>query len=126
MGSFALAQDRSTGTLNGLPFFTIFTGGAPKAAWKGLMRFTTWHISASLEFFNATHMGTHFEPKCTMGKGKFGLVVDKRPETLEIVRKKGHKFMAEVINYKRTGKLPLFKRVYRKAYFIGQRIIGKL
>jgi len=127
MGSFALdAETRNKGTLKGKPFYLIFTGGAPKAAWKGLMRFTTGHMTAGLEYFDCTHIGTFFEGKCTKGKGKFGLVVDKREETLHKVRGKGFKFVSIVERFEATGKLPLGKRIYRKLYWWGQIVMGKL
>ena len=41
MGSFALNETHSRGTLKGKPFYLIFTGGAPLPAWKGMMKKTT-------------------------------------------------------------------------------------
>ena len=76
MGSFALDETRSRGTLNGKPFYIIFTGGAPKPAWTGLMKKTTAFVPEALRYFGATYIGHHFEPKCVKGRGKFGLVVD--------------------------------------------------
>lgn len=127
IGSFALDREtRTKGTLKGKPFYLIFTGGAPTAAWKGLMRFTTGHMTAGLEYFDCTHIGTFFEGKCMKGRGNFGLVVDQRPDVLTKVHRKGLEFVTIVERFEATGKLPLHKRIYRKFYWWGQVIMGKL
>lgn len=127
MGCFALdSETKSRGTLNGKPFYFIFTGGAPLAAWKGLMRFTTLFLPEGLRFFGATIVGKYFEGKCTVGKGKFGLVVDKRPDSLAAVSARGKRFALFALNFKNTGVLPLGKRITEKAYYIGKRIMAKL
>lgn len=126
MGSFALAEDRATGTLKGLPLYMIYTGGAPMPAWKGLMQKTTSHIPEALKYFDASYMGHHFEGKCTKGRGKFDLVVDKRPESLESVRKQGHAFAEVVESYHRTGKAPIGKRAQSKIMQWGEAVLKKI
>lgn len=126
MGSFALDETRSKGTLNGKPFYMIFTGGAPTPAWKGLMQKTTSYISEGLKYFGGSYMGHHFEPKCVKGRGKFGLVVDERPESLASVRKQGHDFAEAVKKYKETGKAPLKQRAHSKIMRWGESLLKKI
>lgn len=127
LGTLALDQEtRTKGQLKGKPFFFLFTGGAPLPAWKGLMRFTTSHVSEGLRYMGATIVGRDFEGKCTAGKGVFTLVVDKRPETLERMRRKGEKFARFVERFMKTRKLPLYYRMFAKAYLFGQRVMAKL
>ena len=127
MGCFALDHETKTrGQLKGKPFYFIFTGGAPVPAWKGLMRFTTMFVPEGLRYFGATIAGKHFEGKCTLGKGVFGLVVDKRAESLAAVEKKGRIFGAFAKNFKDTGTLPLSHRFTQWAYKRGQHIISRL
>ncbi len=122
MGAFGLDSDsHSLGTFQGKPFFLLFTGGTPSAAWP-LMKRTTSHIPVSLQYFGASILGVHFEPRCTLGRGVFGLVVDKRPESLEAVRLKGVKFAKVVQEFQQTGKLPLKHRLIRKFVSIAQRV----
>jgi multimeric flavodoxin WrbA len=127
IGSFGLdKQSRSIGTLGGKPAYLIYTGGTPMAAWTGLQRRTVSHMSVSLRYFGCVVIGKHYEERCTPGRGKFGLVVDKRPSSLDIVKAKGKKF-AKVVEYKvRTGKLPLFQALMLFAFQTGQKIKKKL
>ncbi|MCB9808653.1 NAD(P)H-dependent oxidoreductase [Candidatus Peribacteria bacterium] len=126
MGCFCLdTETRSKGQLGGKPFFYIFTGGAPKAAWKGLMRFTTMFIRECIRYFGGTITGMLYEGHCTLGKGKFGLVVDKRPKALATARKQGARFALFTRNYKKTGVLPLKHRTIEWFYKKGQRLISK-
>tara|TARA_Y100000310_G_C20632550_1_gene789411 strand:+ start:118 stop:792 length:675 start_codon:yes stop_codon:yes gene_type:complete len=126
LGSFALAEDRSTGTLKGLPFYLIFIGGAPAPAWKGMMQKTSSHLPESLKYFDASYVGHHFEGRCTKGRGKFGLVVDERPESLSEVRKKGHGFAKVVEEYHRTGKAPISKRAQSTIMRWGEALLKKV
>lgn len=126
MGSFALDASRSKGTLNGLPFYCIFTGGAPKPAWEGLMKKTTSHIAEGLKYFGGSHIGTYFEGKCTVGRGQFGLVVDERPESLAAVREKGHAFASIVQKYEQTGKPPLQNRASGAFMKWGESVLKKV
>jgi len=126
IGSFALDMTRSQGTLNGKPFFLIFTGGAPTAAWTGLMKKTTSSIPEALKYFGGTIIGTHFEGKCTEGKGKFGLVVDDRPTSLAKMLEEGLKFAQIVEQYTKTGKLPLKQAMVKKMYHWGQSAMKKV
>lgn len=126
MGSFGLdTETRRNGTLQGKLFYIIFTGGAPFPAWKGMMQRTSSHVSEALKYFGASYMGHHFEGKCTTGPGQFGLVVDKRPESLEAVQKKGAEFANAVENYVRTGKAPVTKRAQSTIMKIGETLLKK-
>ncbi len=127
MGSFALdPESRSIGTLKGKPTYLIYTGGTPMIAWTGLQRRTVSHVPVSLRYFGFTIIGKHYEERCTPGRGKFGLVVDKRPSSLEIVRKKGEAFAKVVEYYAQTGKLPLKERVLLWIFQTGQKIKKRL
>lgn len=127
MGCFALDREtKSLGMLGSKPFYFIFTGGAPLAAWKGLMRFTTISVPEAIRYFGGTIVGKYFEGKCTLGHGRFGLVVDKRPESLAAVRLRGTRFALFVKRFKETGQLPLSKRIVERLYKWGQRIAAKL
>jgi multimeric flavodoxin WrbA len=126
MGSFALDETRSKGTLGGKPFYLIFTGGAPAPAWKTLMQKTTSFVPEALKYFGASYMGHHFEGKCTKGRGKFGLVVDERPDSLEEVRKKGFEFARVVKTFKETGKAPIKQRATAKVMKWGEAVLKKI
>lgn len=126
MGSFALDETRSKGTLNGKPFYLIYTGGAPKPAWVGLMSKTSSHVPEALKYFNASYIGHHYEGKCTAGVGKFELVVDERPETLASLRKQGRSFAEVVLQYSKTGKPPVLNRAKSMIMRIGEAILKKL
>ena len=126
MGSFALDETRSRGTLKGLPLFCIFTGGAPVPAWKTLMRKTTSFVPEGLKYFGASYIGHHFEGKCTVGRGKFGLVVDQRPESIEAVRRKGFDFAKVVSVYEKTGKAPAKHRATAKIMKWGEAVLKKV
>ncbi len=126
MGSFALDETRSRGTLGGKPFYLIFTGGAPAPAWKGLMRKTTSFVPEALSYFGGTYVGNHFEGICTLGRGKFGLVVDQRPDSLASVKQKGLKFAKTVDAFLKTGKLPFVQRTRKKLMRIGEKIMKKI
>jgi multimeric flavodoxin WrbA len=126
MGSFALDATRSRGTLGGKPFYLIFTGGAPAVAWKALMRSTTSFVPEALKYFGATHIATHFEEKCTKGRGAFGLVVDGRPASLENVRAQGSRFAKVVDRFARTGQLPARKKFLRTLTNWGQSVVKRL
>lgn len=126
MGSFALNETRSRGTLKGKPFYLIFTGGAPAPAWKGMMKKTTSFVPEGLKYFGASYIGHHFEGKCTVGRGKFGLVVDKRPESIEAMRRKGFDFAKVVAEYARTGKAPAKHRAMAKIMKWGEAVMKKV
>lgn len=128
MGAFALDEEtHSKGQLNGKPFFLIFTGGAPMIAWKALIHLTTMHVSEAIKYDSGIVLGKHFEPKCMIGRGKFGLVVDKRPESLERMRRKGKKFAEIAKCYKETGRMPGMIRFrynfFSFLYRVGNRIM---
>ena len=126
MGSFALDATRSKGTLKGKPFYLIFTGGSPRAAWTGLMRKTTSFLPVALKYFGGTIAGTLYEGRCMKGRGVFGLVVDKRPDCMERAEKAGAQFAGVVREYATTGKLPLRQNVLYRVYRIGQALVKKL
>lgn len=126
IGAFALDEEtRAKGLLRGTPMYFLFTGGAPKAAWRGLMRFTTSHVREAFRYYGASVIGVHFEGKCMPKRGIFGLVVDKRLASLRKVRAKGRKFAKIVQRFVATKKLPLSYRLVRAVYKWGQRIMAK-
>ena len=126
MGNFALDESKSKGTLGGKPFYLIFTGGAPLPAWKGLMEKTCSYVPEALKYFGASYIGHHFEGKCTVGRGKFGLVVDERPESLASVRKQGNAFAKIVKTYKETGKAPIQHRARGRIMRFGEALLKKV
>ncbi len=127
MGAFALdTETRSHGTLGGKPFFFLFTGGAPVAAWRGLMRFTTLHVREAVRYFGGTIVGTHFAGKCVAGRGKFGCVIAERSDVMSEAGKRGMQFRTLLDRYTATGKLPLKIRLIATFYFYGQRVMAKL
>lgn len=127
IGCFGLdGETRTQGTLGGKPFFFIFTGGAPVAAWKGLMRFTTIFVREATRYFDGTVTGTFYEGRCMPARGTFGLVVDQRPDSLERARRRGRSFADFVRQFTETGKLPLYHRLFEKTYKWGQRVAAKL
>ncbi|MBU0767247.1 NAD(P)H-dependent oxidoreductase [Patescibacteria group bacterium] len=125
-GSFALDETRSKGTLGGKPFFLIFTGGAPAAAWTGLMKKTTSAVPEAIKFFGGSIIGTHFEGRCTKGKGKFGLVVDERPKSLAHMREEGLKYAQVVEEFAKSGKLPVKQSAVKHIYDLGQSVMKKM
>ena len=127
MGCFGLdPETRTKGTLEGKLFYFIFTGGAPKAAWKGLMRFTTMFVREAIRYYGGTVAGLFYEGHTTPGRGKFGLVVDQREKSLAAVYKRGRWFAAFADEFKRTGRLPLRHRLFERMYKFGQRVAAKL
>lgn len=125
-GTFGLdAETRTVGQWGGKPFYLLYTGGAPHAAWRGLFHKTTSFVFTALQYFGGVHAGTHFEGRCMTAKGLFGLVVDKRPDSLSNVRNKGRTF-AELVQYHaETGNLPLRLLMKRRFYQFGQYIQRK-
>ncbi len=127
MGTFALdAETRSNGQLNNKPFYFLFTGGAPSPAWRGLLRLTTLHLSESIRYFGGTPLGKHYEGRAMLGRGKFGVVLDKRPAALRRSEKKGRGFVKHVRRYAKDGSIPLWNRFYTRIYKLGQRVMAKL
>lgn len=125
MGAFALDASHSLGTLNGKPFFLIYTAGAPKAAWP-LFKRTLSSVSMAIQYFGGSILGTFFEGSCTLGRGVFGLVVDKRPARLEVIKAEGVKFLSAVSVFKQTGMLPMKYRLIKRFVRISQLIKRKL
>ncbi|MDD5055274.1 MAG: NAD(P)H-dependent oxidoreductase [Candidatus Peribacteraceae bacterium] len=126
MGSFGLDEKtRSVGTMSGKPAYLIFTGGSPSVTWP-LYRRTLSHVSVGLQYFGCAVVGTHFEGRCTLGRGKFGLVVDKRPATLAAMIEKGKAFAELVKKFKTTGNLPLQYRIKRSIVSAGQKVRRRL
>lgn len=128
IGAFALDQEtHSKGQLKGKPVFLIYTGGAPLIAWKALMYLTTVHVAEAFKYYGAVIIGRYFEPRCLVSKGVFGLVVDKRPRTLETMRRSGRSFAKIVKTFAETGQLPLSTRIIRSIftffYRVGNRIM---
>ena len=125
MGAFALDASHSVGTLNGKPFFLIYTAGAPKSAWP-LFRRTLSSVSIAIQYFGGSVLGTFFEGGCTLGRGVFGLVVNKRPARLDAVKVAGKEFISTVETFKQTGKLPFTYRLIKKFVRISQLVKRKL
>lgn len=125
MGSFALDETHSLGILNGKPFFLIITAGMPKAAWPFVKK-TMSGLPTAIQYFGGSVLGTHFEGGCTLGRGQFGLVVDKRPKSLQAAREKGAKFITQVEAFKATGTLPLTYRLIKKFVRVSQLLKKKL
>lgn len=128
MGTFGLdSETHSKGQFKKKPFGLIFTGGAPMIAWKALMYLTTLHVAEAIKYYDGSIIFRHFEPRCVPGKGKFGLVVDQRPATLEEMKKRGARFGGIAKLYAETGTLPLANRVWSKwfefLYRVGNRIM---
>lgn len=128
MGAFTLdVEGRSRGQLKGKPFFMLYTGGAPMIAWKALLYLTTLHMTEAIKYYDGIVIGKHFEPKCVAGRGKFGLVVDQRPKSLEAMKRKGARFATIAKEYKENGKLPLRTRIaynfFSFLYRVGNRIM---
>ena len=126
MGSFALDETRTKGTLNGKPFYLIHTGGAPLPAWKGMMQKTSSHLPESLQYFGGSYIGHHFEGRCTAGSGNFELVVDKRPKSLASLREQGYRFAEVVETYHKTGKAPVKHRAKGRIMRLGEAILKKI
>lgn len=128
IGAFALDHEtHSKGQFNGRPFVLLYTGGAPMIAWKALMYLTTLHVTEAIKYYGGTVVYRHFEPKSVVGRGKFGLVVDKRPESLALMEKKGRLYAELVMHYAATGKLPAGKQFiyafFTFLYRVGNRIM---
>jgi multimeric flavodoxin WrbA len=127
IGAFGLdTETRTRGQLKSKPFFFLFTGGAPVAVWKGVMRFTTSHVPEAFRYYGGAVIGRHYEGRAMVGRGTFGLILDKRPESLERARRKGERFARIVKQFKEQGTLPLTVRVYEKLYRFGVRVMSKL
>ncbi len=128
IGAFALDEaTHSKGQLKAKPFYLIYTGGAPLIAWQALMYLTTLHISEAIKYYGGTVIDRHFEPKSLPGRGKFGLVVDKRESSLAAVKKKGAKFGVVAMHYAENGSLPTRIRLaysfFSFVYRVGNRIM---
>lgn len=123
MGSFALDETRRKGTLKGLPSYIIFTAGVPMIGWTAMMEKATSCIAEALQYFGASYMGHHFEQKCTLPNGNFGLIVDKRPASLTAVEEKGLVFAKVVAEYERTGKAPLANRARGRIMRMGEKLL---
>lgn len=127
MGEFGLdPETRSLGMLKGKPVFLLYAGGSPSVVWTGLQRRTLSHMPVSLRYFGLSVIGSHYEPRCTLGKGKFELVVDKRPESLAAMQQKGTSFAKIVAYYAKTGKLPFKHLFFKKMFRLGQQMKRKL
>jgi NAD(P)H-dependent FMN reductase len=123
MGSFGLdPETRTLGMLKGKPVYLLYTGGSPAIVWTGLQRRTTSHMPVSLRYFGMAVVGKHYEPRCTPGKGTFGLVVDKRAANLAEVRVKGGKFAKIAGYYAKTGKLPAWQTFLKHLFRFGQQM----
>jgi hypothetical protein len=91
-----------------------------------MMKATSSYLPEALKYFGGSYMGHHFEGKCTVGRGKFGLVVDGRPESLAAVRKKGVSFASVVKTFKETGKAPIKQRAHGKLMKWSETLLKKV
>ncbi len=128
MGAFALDEEtHSKGQFKARPFAILYTGGAPMIAWKALMYLTTLHMTEAIKYYGGTVIYRHFEPKSIVARGQFGLVVDKRPATLDLMRRKGAWFATVAKHYAANGRLPLRSRIiyqfFTFLYRVGNRIM---
>ncbi len=128
MGAFGLDKEtRSKGQFNGKPFAFIYTGGAPMIAWKALMYLTTLHVAEAIKYYGGSVVYRHYEPRCILGRGTFGLVVDQRPKTLALMEKQGKRFATIALQYAKDGSLPASLRLWQwwftQLYRIGNRIM---
>jgi multimeric flavodoxin WrbA len=128
IGTFGLDHEtHSKGQFKGKPFGFIYTGGAPMIAWQALMYLTTLHMAEAFKYYGGTVALRHFEPKCDVARGKFGLVVDKRPKSLALMTDYGKRFAGIAKNYGESGTLPLGRRLWQKwfefLYRVGNRIM---
>lgn len=128
VGSFGLdTATHSKGQFKGKPFGLVYTGGAPMIAWQALMYLTTLHMAEALKYYGGSIVLRHFEPKCVAGKGAFGLVVDKRPATLELMHEYGEHFGRIAKRFAEHGDLPIAERLWRSwfelLYRTGNRIM---
>lgn len=127
IGAFALdSETRSKGQLRAKPFFMIYTGGVPMIAWKALMYVTTLHMTEAIKYYDGTVIGRHFEPKCVVGRGTFGLVVDTRHDTIEAVRTKGRTFGRVALEYAKNGTLPHITRIAQKFFSFLSRVGNRM
>jgi len=127
-GAFMLDEEtHSKGQLKAKPFALLYTGGAPVIAWKALMYLTLLHVSEAIKYYGGTVLYRHFEPRCLPSRGTFGLVVDQRPKTLMLMKKRGERFALDVRHYAKTGNLPFLTRItyqfFSFLYRVGNRIM---
>lgn len=126
LGSFALdAATRSRGQFKGKPFSLLFTGGVPAPGWHALQRKTTSFLPQGLRYFGAYPAGSFYEGSCIPGRGKFGLVVEKRPETLRRTERAAKAFAATVRTYERTGVPPMRHRIFSAGMRFGEVLLKK-
>ncbi len=99
-------------------------------AWQALMYLTTLHMAEAIKYYGGSVVMRHFEPKAVVGKGQFGLVVDKRPKTLKLMHEYGHRFGKIAAGYAQDGTLPIGNRLWSKwfefLYRVGNRIMYPL
>ena len=127
LGTFFLDSDaRRKGLLGGKPLYCIFTGGAPATAWHAIMRRTTSSVPTALRYFGASVIGTFFEGQCVPGRGTFGLVVDKRPRTLQRISYESRSFARVVQTFASTGAPPPKQRMTRRIMEWGEHLLERL
>lgn len=128
IGVFGLDEEtRSKGKFKGKPFAFVFTGGAPMIAWKALMYLTTLHVAEAIKYYGGAVVYRHFEPRCVPSRGKFGLVVDQRPASIQKMKEDGEWFVRIAQRFASDGSLPgslrLWKWFFTQFYRIGNRIL---
>jgi hypothetical protein len=84
-------------------------------------------MTEAIKYYDGIVIGKHFEPKCVVGRGKFGLVVDQRPATIDVMKRKGERFARIAKAYKENGTLPLRTRIaynfFSFLYRVGNRVM---
>ncbi len=127
LGAIALdTETHSQGMLKGKPFFLIFSGGMPSPGWKGMLSLTTSHVQEAIRYFGGSTVGVHYEGRTTPARGKFGLVVDKRPASLLELEQKGRAFAEIIDRFVRTGSLPLKQAIAHRVLTFGYALVQKL
>lgn len=127
MGAFGLdSETRRIGKLKGKPFALMFTGGTPYIAWQALMYQTTLHVIEAIKFFGGVTVQKSFEPRCMLGKGKFGYVMDQRPESLAKARTNGEKFARLALGYAQTGTIKGHSAIIQKTAEFLYRVVGRI
>lgn len=125
LGRFCLSANPAD-KLPGTPVYILFTGGAPKLAWIGMLKKTTLFVQEGWRYMGATPIDSLYIGGATKGPGQFGLVVDKRTDDLAAAKKAGETFARTVGKYVNDGTLPVTSKYYGKAMQVGQTVLTKL
>lgn len=125
LGRFCLSANPAD-KLPGTPVFIIFTGGAPKIAWHGMLKKTTLFVQEGWRYMGATPIGSLYIGGATKGPGQFELVLDQRTDDLQTAKQAGEGFAQIVQKFVQDGSLPITSKYYGKAMQVGQKVLTKL